>query len=162
MVVLYVIAVFYTSLTMLNMLIAIMGDTFGNVMESRNLNAIRTKLDILSDMAPVLSKEDAKDMDEVFMIVVTPQDSGDFDDENWQGSINQLSNIVTKNVLSLEKKMNRKIDHQQLSVQREITQQVGSVNNKCDQIKTDVGSIKTTVVSEVADLKKLLKKVLKS
>lgn len=162
MVVLYVIAVFYTSLTMLNMLIAIMGDTFGNVMESRNLNAIRTKLDILSDMAPVLSKEDAKDMDEVFMIVVTPQDSGDFDDENWQGSINQLSNIVTKNVLSLEKKMNRKIDHQQLSVQREITQQVGSVNNKCDQIKTDVDSIKTTVVSEVADLKKLLKKVLKS
>ena len=101
-------------------------------------------------------------MEEVFMIVVTPQDSGDFDDENWQGSINQLSNIVTKNVISLEKKVNRKIDHQQLAVQREITQQVGSVNNKCDQIKTDVESIKTTVVSEVADLKKLLKKVLKS
>ena len=58
MVALYVIATFYTSLTMLNMLIAIMGDTFGNVMESRNLNGIRTKLDILRDMAPVLSKLD--------------------------------------------------------------------------------------------------------
>ena len=76
------------------------------------------------------------------MIVVTPQDSGDFDDENWQGSINQLSNIVAKNVISLEKKVNRKIDHQQLLVQREITQQVGTVNNKCDVIKTDVDSIK--------------------
>ena len=45
-------------------------------------------------------------------------------------------------MISLEKKVNRKIDHQQLLVQREITQQVGTVNNKCDVIKTDVDSIK--------------------
>ena len=39
----------FTSLTMLNMLIAIMGDTFAQAMENKHVNSLRTKLDILSD-----------------------------------------------------------------------------------------------------------------
>ena len=56
------VATFYTSLTMLNMLIAIMGDTFGNVIENGRLLQIRTKLDILRDMAPVIMKSEKKDV----------------------------------------------------------------------------------------------------
>ena len=55
------VATFYTSLTMLNMLIAIMGDTFGNVIENGKLLQIRTKLDILKDMAPVLSMSEKQE-----------------------------------------------------------------------------------------------------
>ena len=46
---------------MLNMLIAIMGDTFGNVIENGKLLQIRTKLDILKDMAPVLSMSEKQE-----------------------------------------------------------------------------------------------------
>lgn len=42
-------ATFISQLTMLNMLIAIMGDTFGRIMENKDVNATKTKLKILSD-----------------------------------------------------------------------------------------------------------------
>ena len=73
---------------MLNMLIAIMGDSFANFMEYRFVNGIRTKLQILRDQAPTLDLRDKQEAKDVFMIVVQPEESGEFDDDNWQGSIN--------------------------------------------------------------------------
>lgn len=47
-------ATFFTQITMLNMLIAIMGDSFDYATENRNKFATKTKLDILSAQAPAL------------------------------------------------------------------------------------------------------------
>ena len=47
-------ATFYTQLTLLNMLIAIMGDSFDYATENRERFAIKTKLEILSALAPSL------------------------------------------------------------------------------------------------------------
>ena len=44
----FMIATFYTQLTMLNMLIAIMGDSFDYAVENREKYAVMTKLDLLS------------------------------------------------------------------------------------------------------------------
>ena len=49
------------------------------------------------------------------MVVIKPKDDDNFDDE-WQGSINQLSKIVQRNVNSLEKKLNKRMDHQSLAL----------------------------------------------
>ena len=45
----FFIATFFTMLTMLNMLIAIMGNVFDELEEQRIVRAIKTKLDILAD-----------------------------------------------------------------------------------------------------------------
>lgn len=67
----FILATFITQVTMLNMLISIMGDTFSRVTENRELHARRTKLDLLADFAGILCS-DVQDED-VFMFVVTPQ-----------------------------------------------------------------------------------------
>jgi len=46
----FVFATFITQIAMLNMLIAIMGDTFERVIESRDVNATKTKLELMSDL----------------------------------------------------------------------------------------------------------------
>ena len=40
----FILATFFSLILMLNMLIAIMGDTFERVMENREINAVKTKL----------------------------------------------------------------------------------------------------------------------
>ena len=54
-------ATFISQLTMLNMLIAIMGDSFDKVFENREVNGIQMKLAILSDLRPVLPLEDPEE-----------------------------------------------------------------------------------------------------
>ena len=49
-------ATFFTQITMLNMLIAIMGDSFDYATENRNKFATKTPLDTLSAQKPPLSQ----------------------------------------------------------------------------------------------------------
>ena len=50
---------------MLNMLIAIMGDTFDRHMENRNVNAIKAKLSLMSDLDGVIDAHETFTLDEV-------------------------------------------------------------------------------------------------
>lgn len=49
-------ATFVTQLTFLNMLIAIMGDTFGRVIESKAQYGLQTKLGIMGDYTAVINR----------------------------------------------------------------------------------------------------------
>ena len=75
---------------MLNMLIAIMGDSFAYATENREKFSIKTKLDVLISQAPALRQEESEDEKEVFMIVVRPTDDEDLESEDWNGSINKV------------------------------------------------------------------------
>ena len=48
-------ATFMTQVTMLNMLIAIMGDTFGRIIEAKEVNALKTKIDLMKDLSLVIT-----------------------------------------------------------------------------------------------------------
>ena len=48
-------ATFFTQITMLNMLIAIMGNTFDMVIEKKAIHAMETKLSIMSDYSPIIN-----------------------------------------------------------------------------------------------------------
>ena len=52
----FIAATLISQLTMLNMLIAIMGDSFDKVIEHKHVNATRTKLQILGDLSAILPK----------------------------------------------------------------------------------------------------------
>ena len=68
----FLIGTFFTQITMLNMLIAIMGDTFDRAMENKERFGIQTKLEILSNQASVLSQSEKLSNEKHFMIVVEP------------------------------------------------------------------------------------------
>lgn len=75
---------------MLNMLIAIMGDSFAFVTENKEKFSIKTKLDILISQAPAMIQEESEDVKDVFMIVVKPVDDEDVEQDEWHGSINKV------------------------------------------------------------------------
>jgi len=72
---------------MLNMLIAIMGDSFAQALESKDKLAIRTKIDILSSQAPALNTVATFDETKVFMIRVTVREDEDESNSDWIGTV---------------------------------------------------------------------------
>jgi hypothetical protein len=54
-VLLFIMATFFTQITMLNMLIAVMGNVFDEVEEIKELSAVKTKLNLLADMVPTIT-----------------------------------------------------------------------------------------------------------
>ena len=116
---------------MLNMLIAIMGDTFARTIENRDLNSTKTKLELLGDLSANIHQSEAQvnhvdDKIERFLFVVTP-DEDECDELNtWEGSISQMSKITEKRIsqleTKLEKKLNSIVEQAEQSSKRDIAQ----------------------------------------
>ena len=73
---------------MLNMLIAIMGDTFERVTENKELNSIKTKLKIVSELMYNIPLDKDEGDDKSLLFVVTPDDDGENDVVTWEGTVN--------------------------------------------------------------------------
>ena len=73
---------------MLNMLIAIMGDTFERITEQKPLYATRTKLALLADYAAnIRTNPTPDDLANKFLFVVEPEAEEEGLDESWQGTV---------------------------------------------------------------------------
>mmetsp|Transcript_27105 Transcript_27105/g.31818 ORF Transcript_27105/g.31818 Transcript_27105/m.31818 type:complete len:109 (+) Transcript_27105:1160-1486(+) len=70
--ILFILATFFIQVTMLNMLIAIMADTFSNVYQKKEVRATKTKLEFVSDKPTNLTAESQRQEQQVFLFVVTP------------------------------------------------------------------------------------------
>ena len=81
---------------MLNMLIAIMGDTYARVMDNKELYRVKTKLAITSELSSNFLNASRETDDKVFLFVVTPDEVGQEETGEWQGSINEMSKFTEK------------------------------------------------------------------
>ena len=89
----FTLATFFTQVTFLNMLIAIMGDTFGRVIENKANFGLQTKLSIMGDYTAVIDKNNSlkarcckkkfleeEELDNKnYLFVVKPKSDGDDD-----------------------------------------------------------------------------------
>jgi hypothetical protein len=66
----FMLATLFTQLTMLNMIIAFMGDTFERIAENKDIYAAKGKLKLLSEYAFLLKKSTSKKDDKIFLYVV--------------------------------------------------------------------------------------------
>jgi len=66
----FIMATFISQVTMLNMLVAIMGDTFERIIENRTLYAIKTKLQLMGEQAGNVKDSGETKEIKVFMFVV--------------------------------------------------------------------------------------------
>ena len=106
----FLLSTFLTQITMLNMLIAIMGDTYSRIMENKDVNGTMTKLELMADAIHAIKTEtDGKD-DNRFLFVVKPDENANDEDGDWSGAIAQLSRTVQGQVGKLGAKLNRKMD----------------------------------------------------
>ena len=90
-------AISYTQVVMLNMLIAIMANTFDNAMELQEVNTIRSRLQFLNDFSSLLEFESKLDREDVYMVVVKPV-LEEKDEDSWLGSINAITDVTKKQI----------------------------------------------------------------
>ena len=89
----FVMATFISLVTMLNMLIAIMGDTFEHSIENQDLNSIKTKIEVMSELADSIHDDSDLSDDKRFLFVVSPDEVEQDSTLTWEGSIKQMSKI---------------------------------------------------------------------
>ena len=143
------------------MLIAIMGDSFANFMEFRNVNGIRTKMQILGEQAPILAQTENRHYDKTYMVVVTPSDIAEVEEDTWQGTVNQLSSVMSKEITGLERKINKKTDQQEASLKREVATKVNSIKAEMINMNSKLDSKIDNVQGDVAQVKQMLETLIK-
>ena len=128
----FIVATFITQLTMLNMLIAIMGDTFGRVFEQKEINATKTKLELMSDLSTVMSSTEINDPHKVYLFVVGPSASDEVDGDEMQGAINSAKNETMRYIDELREQM----DKQNAALVEQLDSQVSRIDRQGTNIKT--------------------------
>ena len=88
-------ATFFTQITMLNMLIAIMADTYDMITEKKFTYSMKTKLEIMNEYTRII-KYLSKDPDLFLFIIKTNDEEVIMDDWlAWQGGFNFLKDHVS-------------------------------------------------------------------
>ena len=84
----FVATTFITQVTFLNMLIAIMGDTFDRVSEVKEQSALSEKIQILADYVIIVKRESVeKGTKSKFIFAITPKALGADEVGSWEGTV---------------------------------------------------------------------------
>ena len=96
-VIFFILATLFTQITMLNMLIAIMGDTFERIVENKAVFATKTKLELLGENTFCLRQQNSKKMPiekDIFLYAVSPVIDDANELEQWNGSVNRMHRLI--------------------------------------------------------------------
>ena len=90
---------------MLNMLIAIMGNTFDNVIERKSVFAMQMRLNLLSDYRNIINLIDTENDFNNFIYVVSPIVDEDETEEQteWEGGFNFLKKALNRKIEMLKR-----------------------------------------------------------
>mmetsp|Transcript_13656 Transcript_13656/g.18684 ORF Transcript_13656/g.18684 Transcript_13656/m.18684 type:complete len:311 (-) Transcript_13656:289-1221(-) len=113
--VLFVAATFITQITFLNMLIAIMGDTFARVSEVRDQSALREKVEILADFVQAVPRAKSVNNDK-YLFAIQPTNIGSDEQANWEGSVTSLK----KNIECVREQLNASFTKKMRTVMGEV------------------------------------------
>ena len=105
---LFLVTTFVTQITMLNMLVAIMGNTFDNVIERKSIYAIQMRLNILSDYKNVINLVNAykgeQDYNNFVYVVYPVVDQEEIEEQaDWEGGFNYLRKALSRKLDMLER-----------------------------------------------------------
>ena len=104
----FLVATFLTQLTFLNMLIAIMGDTYARVTENKEQESLKERTAIYADFLWAI-KLDKTFNNKKYLYITTPVEDeeaeAEADSENWEGSVSKIKKSINRNQKKLEQKM---------------------------------------------------------
>ena len=121
--ILLVSATFFTQITMLNMLIAIMGNTFDNVIEKRAIYIMKSQLQTMSEYSDIINKYERDSRTFLFIVSINADEEDGMDDNgSWEGGFSYL-----------RKSMFKKMDKLEVGINALQVEQVSKLSN---QIKT--------------------------
>ena len=148
----FIASTFITQLVMLNMLIAIMGDTFERVIENRDVNATKTKLELMCDLVSTL-QQTGKPGDEkkYFMFIVMPDDDQVDDEDDWEGSVNKITRLTSESINTQCDKLHKQNAQLQDSFDEFVKKDVVSDKHLRAHVDKLVKSIKSDVLKAMGD-----------
>ena len=103
-------ATFFTQITFLNMLIALMGDTYGKVMEAKETYQLLTQRSIMGDYACLIDDEvDTEDF-RPFLFIIQQKLEGDNDpNAAWEGNLSIIKKSIDNGITGLQKQLDKKL-----------------------------------------------------
>ena len=104
--VLFIFMTFLTQIVFLNMLIAIMGDTYAKETEFKDQSALKEKIDIISDYVVITRREKnvVKELAK-FIFAITPATLSTDEDADWEGSVTTIKNAITDSNMQVKQVM---------------------------------------------------------
>ena len=169
------------------MLIAIMGDTFERIIENRDINATKTKLELMADVVSGMRQTTKEEEKEVFVFVVKPVDDDDVDGNEWEGTINKMTRITQRNIEALGNKIHKKSDKIQASIDdfvkqdnvknrhlrqyvdlvvksqgKEVKDDVKTLSKRMDEMQGDMKKVQAEMQADMKEVQADVKEILKS
>ena len=111
-------ATFISQLTMLNMLIAIMADSFDKVFENRAINGIKMKIEFAGDYSNNMGSSRKNAVAEYMLFYGRPAEGDDDegDDDEWEGTVRRLTRTMEKSASAVKKIVDSKCDKIQVTL----------------------------------------------
>ena len=91
--IIFLITTFIVQVTLFNMLIAIMGDTFARVMETKIESGLNEKISMLAEFSYVL-KLFKIDLKAQYLYIVTPPEDIQVESEEWTGTLSSIKKAI--------------------------------------------------------------------
>ena len=89
--ILFILATFMTQITILNMLIAIMGDAFAKVTEIKEQSGLKEKINIMSDYVWIIPNEKTQLR---YVYAMQPRTLNEEENNGWEGTVSTIKRIV--------------------------------------------------------------------
>lgn len=129
--IIFIFTTFITQITFLNMLIAIMGDTFARVSEIKDQSAAVEKMKILADYVIIVRRESVKQGDKNrFIFAITPKSLGQDEAGSWEGTVTQLKKAIDTSMSQIKSQMNKRVG----GIQSEVAMVSSKLNNLDDKL----------------------------
>ena len=90
----FCLATFITQITIFNMLIAVMGDTYDRVSEKKDQATLAEKIKILADYVWVVGLEKDQQDKSSYIFVARPKVLGEGEGSEWEGRVTAIRNVV--------------------------------------------------------------------
>ena len=108
--ILFILSTFITQITFLNMLIAVMGDTYGQVKDTEKQSALKETIELMADYAVAVSRDSATEQQSLrFIFAVQPKALGDDEQGDLEGTITHLKSFLQKAVDSIKGTIGRRM-----------------------------------------------------
>ena len=161
--ILFIFATLFTQITFLNMLIAIMGNTFEQVMEKKNQYAQETKLSFMADYYDVFNFKKGRKVDsKIYMFIVSPlvsseQSAESQESDDWEGGISYLKKSIQLRLKQTQKRVMDLSSRQWESTKKMNEERYEKYSGERAKMQTAINKMESTLSKQSSDISKYSK-----
>ena len=116
--IMFIFMTFLTQIVFLNMLIAIMGNTYAKETETKDQSALKAQVDLISDYVVITKREKTVNAELAkYIFAITPTNLSTDEDDDWDGSVSTIKEAIADSSIQVMQVMQKRID----LLSREIT-----------------------------------------